>query len=244
MKIPKFRIDFIGVGFGRSGSNWLCNCLYEHPEISIPKFNLHTEINYFPEEYEITGLENYIKKFKDCDFKKVVGEISTMIIMKKRSAKIIKKLFPNAKIIIYRRKEEGRAKSVYNITKYHDLVDVKEKDLIINQKEYISPWIKEFSRKKVFIFDMENPKKQEELNNLFKFLGVKNFTPKSINKRTNTSYSNPNKKIPLQCKYPLIRKMINFAKKVSKKFPVVYYFLKRELHFDYIYQKLNHKMSE
>ena len=56
------RLDFIGVGFGRSGSNWLVNCLYSHPEISIPKFNLHTEINYFPEEYELMGLKNYEEK--------------------------------------------------------------------------------------------------------------------------------------------------------------------------------------
>ena len=100
------KLDFIGVGFGRSGSNWLANCLYEHPEIEIPKFNLHTEINYFPEEYELMGLKNYEKKFKMCNFEKVVGEISTLIIWEKRSAKLLKNIFPNTKIIIYRRKEK------------------------------------------------------------------------------------------------------------------------------------------
>ena len=94
------RLDFIGVGFGRSGSKWLVNCLYEHPEISIPKFNLHTEINYFPEEYEVMGLKNYEKKFKNCDFNKKVGELSTLIIFKKSSAKLLKNLFPKTKIII------------------------------------------------------------------------------------------------------------------------------------------------
>ena len=59
------RIDFMGVGFGRTGSNWLCNCLIEHPEISIPKFNLHTEINYFPEEYR--GSEEGIYDVFRCD---------------------------------------------------------------------------------------------------------------------------------------------------------------------------------
>jgi len=41
------RIDFIGVGFPRSGSTWLTYCLSEHPEISIPKFNLLTEEEVF-----------------------------------------------------------------------------------------------------------------------------------------------------------------------------------------------------
>ena len=102
------RIDFIGVGFPRSGSTWLTYCLSEHPEISIPKFNLLTEINYFPEEYEVMGLKNYIVKFLNCDFEKKVGELSTLIILEKRSAKLLKKLFPNIKIIIYKRNEDER----------------------------------------------------------------------------------------------------------------------------------------
>jgi len=237
------RLDFIGIGFGRTGSNWLCNCLYEHPEISIPKFNLHTEINYFPEEYEAMGLKNYFKKFKDCDENKVVGEISTMIIMHKRSAKLLKSLFPNVKIIIYKRKEEDRIKSVYNITKYHDLIDINKKDIKINQEEYIEPWIKEFGKKRVFIFDMDNINKQQELNKLFKYLGVKKFIPSYLNKRTNTSYADTKKKIPISSRYPKLRKIINSTKPHIKKHPKIFYFLKRNFHFDYLYQKINHSMS-
>ena len=180
------RIDFIGVGFGRTGSSWLCHCLYEHPEISIPKFNLHTEINYFPGEYEVMGLKNYHKKFSKCDFSKVIGELSTMIIFEKRSARLLKKLFPNVKIIIYQRDEKDRARSTYNVRKYHDLLDVGEE--FIDQEEYIKPWRKEF-RKNLFIFDMDNSNKQAELNKLFKFLGVGEFTPSYIDKRLNTIYS-------------------------------------------------------
>ncbi|MBS3076436.1 sulfotransferase domain-containing protein [Candidatus Pacearchaeota archaeon] len=235
------RIDFIGVGFGRTGSNWLCNCLFEHPEISIPKFNLHTEINYFPEEYEIMGLGNYLKKFKKCDFSKVVGEISTMIIMKKRSAKLLKKLFPNTKIIIYRRSEEGRATSVFNIQKNHDLFDVEKG--YINQEEYIEPWIKEFGQKQVHIFDMENLNKQQEFNKLCKFLKIKKISPSMINQRTNSSYSKKGKNKPLECKYPLTRKIINKIKAILQKNKRCYYFLKRNCHFDYYYQLVNHGMS-
>ena len=240
------RIDFIGVGFGRSGSNWLVNCLNEHPEISLPKFNLHTEINYFPEEYEVMGLWNYMKKFKNCDFEKVVGEISTLIIWQKRSAKLLKKLFPNVKIIIYQRDEKDRVKSSSNVAKNLDLVDdnsiranpIEE----INQQEYIQPWIDEFGKKQVFIVNMDNPNKQQEINKLFSFLNVSKFTPQSVDKRTNTSYSDPKNKIVKKENFPAIRKLINFLKKKLRKNPRLYYTFKRNLQLDYYYQLLNHKL--
>lgn len=240
------KIDFIGVGFGRSGSKWLANCLYEHPEISIPKFNLHTEINYFPEEYEIMGLKNYEKKFKGCDFNKKVGELSTLIIFKSRAAKILKTLFPNIKIIIYRRNERKRAASAKNVAENFDLVtgtEVSENPTReINQKKYISPFLRAFGKKRVFIFDMENKDKQKELNRLFDFLGVKNFTPPSMSKRFNTIYVDPAGKISRKSKSPLIRKIINFLKKQFRKHPKAYYILKRNLKLDYYFQLINHNL--
>jgi len=238
------RIDFIGVGFGRSGSNWLVTCLYEHPEISLPKFNLLTEINYFPEEYEAMGLKNYYRKFKDCDFSKVVGEISTLIIMKKRSAKLLKKLFPDVKIIIYRRKEEDRVRSLYNVTKYFDLLPAKKENMYINQEEYIQPWIKEFGKDKVFIYDFEksDKDKQKELNKLYKFLGVKNFTPPSMYIRKNSDYVDKERKVVRGSTYPKIRKLINFVKPRLRKHKKLYYTIKRSFGVDYYFQTLNHQI--
>ncbi|MAG07443.1 hypothetical protein CMI46_01345 [Candidatus Pacearchaeota archaeon] len=243
------RIDFIGVGFGRSGSNGLCHCLYEHPEISIPKFNLHTEINYFPEEYKVMGLWNYMKKFKNCDFEKVVGEISTLIIWDKEAAKLLKKLFPNVKIIIYRVNEKQRIRSVRNIAKYHDLVEDEaiSGNLLeeVNQEEYINPWIKEFGKENVFIYDLEKADKgkQSELNKLFKFLGVREFTPPSINKRFNSDYRDRERKIVKSARSPFLRKLINKLKAKLRKNKKLYYTLKRNLQLDYYYQLINHNMS-
>lgn len=238
------RIDFIGVGFGRSGSNGLCHCLYEHPEISIPKFNLHTEINYFPEEYEVMGLKNYIKKFKNCDFSKVVGEISTMIIMQKRSAKLLKKLFPNVKIIIYKRPIEDWARSMYNTLTHHDMLNAKKEDFMINQDEYIRPWIKEFGEKNVFVYDLEkaDKNKQKELNNLYKFLGVSEFTPPSVNVRRNSDFKDKERKVVKTNRIPFLRKNINPAKNFLARNKKLYYFMKRNLKFDYYYQMVNHAL--
>lgn len=238
------RLDFIGVGFGRSGSTWLTHCLYEHPEISIPKFNLHTEINYFPEEYEVMGLKNYIKKFLNCDFEKKVGELSTLIINHKRSAKILKKLFPNVKIIIYKRNPKKRARSEYRIKKYYELLDVKQEDFELDQEELIKPFIKEFGKENVFIYDLEksDKNKQKELNRLFKFLGVKEFTPPSINTRFNSDYIDKERTQVRECKYPIARKFINFIKPRLRKRKKLFFFLKRNLKLDYYFQLINHNL--
>jgi len=234
------RLDFLGIGFGRSGSRWLANCLYEHPEISMPKFCLLTEINYFPEEYEIMGLQNYIKKFKNCNFEKVVGEISTLIINKERSAKLIKKLFPNTKIIIYKRDDKKRAESLYKRTKYYDLLPAKLE--FYNQEKMIKPWIKEYGKENIFIMDMENENKQEELNKLFKFIGVKEFTPPSLNKKINTGYTNDKRTNYRQSKYHLIRKIINFIKPKFRKNKKLYYYVKRNWHMDFYFQWINNRL--
>ncbi len=242
------RLDFLGVGFGRSGSNWLSHCIDEHPEISIPKFSLHTEINYFPEEYEVMGLKNYIKKFKRCDFNKVVGELSTLIIFHKRSAKLLKKLFPHTKIIIYRRNEADRAKSAYTVAKYMDLVEdnsiavnpVKP----INQEEYVAPFIKEFGKDQVFTFNLDNKNRQQELNKLFDFLGVSHFVPPSIDRIFNPEHIDREGKIPRGTKFKALRKVINWTKKKLRKNRKFYFTIKRGLRLDYWYQVLNHSMAQ
>ena len=242
------RLDFLGVGFGRSGSKWLVHCMSEHPQISIPKFNLHTEINYFPEEYEVMGLKNYIKKFERCDFEKIVGELSTLIIFHKRSAKLLKKLFPNTKIIIYQRKEEDRMKSAATVAKYFDLVDderiavnpVKK----INQEEYIKPFLKEFGKENVFIFNLDNKNRHGELNRLFDFLGVKHFAPPSIDRIFNPEHIDREGKIPRGTKFKPLRKLINATKLKLRNNKKLYYTLKRNMKMDYLYQAFNHGMSQ
>jgi len=234
------RLDFLGIGFGRSGSRWLANCLYEHPEISMPKFCLTTEINYFPEEYEIMGLKNYIKKFRGCNFEKVVGEISTLIINEERSAKLIKKLFPNTKIIIYKRDDKKRAESLYKRTKYYDLLPAKME--FYDQNKIINKWINEIGKENIFIMDMENKNRQEELNKLFKFLGVKEFTPPSLNKKINTGYKDKDRKVYRGAKWPFIRKSINFFKYKLREQKKLFYTIKRSFGIDYYFQWINNRL--
>ncbi|MDP4039128.1 MAG: sulfotransferase domain-containing protein [Candidatus Pacearchaeota archaeon] len=242
------RLDFLGVGFGRSGSYWLVNCLNEHPEISIPKFSLLTEINYFPEEYKVMGLKNYMNKFKNCDFTKRVGELSTLIIFHKDSAKLLKKLFPSTKIIIYQRNEDDRMKSSYTVAKHIDLVEDNSLSLNptyrINQEEYIRPFIKEFGKKQVHIFNLDNKNRQEELNRLFDFIGVSHFVPEGIDRIYNPEHIDKEGKIPRGTKFKPLRKTINFFKLRLRKNKKLFYTLKRNFKMDYIYQNFNHFLVE
>ena len=177
-----------------------------------------------------------------------MGEISTLIIFEKRSAKLLKKLFPNTKIIVYKRDEKERVRSSKDVANYYDLVEdtsiSKNPVTEINQQEYIEPFIKEFGKKNVFIYDMEKSdrNKQKELNKLFKFLGVNEFTPPSINIRRNSGFTDKERKKVKGTKNPVMRKIINFLKSKLKGNKKLYYTLKRNFHFDYIYQLINHNL--
>ncbi len=213
------------VGFGRSGTRWLAVCLSEHPEISMSEFCKTTELNYFPEEYEVMGLKNYIKRFRGADFSKIVGEVSCTPIMHKRSAPLIKKLFPKVKIIICQRDEIARAKSVQKADAY---IDLKKNPPLktINQEEYIAPFRKVFG-KDLFIFNMQK-NRQAELNRLFKFLGISPFVPRSLNAKVGVGV--------YKTKYTPLRKVINFIKPRIRRHKRFFYFLKRSLHLDRGYQ--------
>lgn len=239
------RLDFLGVGFNRSGSAWLRNCLSEHPEISMPKLCMLTEANYFPEEYELTGMKNYMKIFKNCDFEKVVGELSVMTIFKKRSAKLLKRLFPHTKIVIYKRKEEDRVASRRRRLESLDLLDnnseiLKNEDFIdvnpVNQEELIKPFKEEFGRN-LFIFDMDKKGKEQlkELYRFYDFLGIKKIKPKCFDTRPNSSFD-------FKCKYPILRKIINFFKYRLRKNKKLFYQIKRMFNIDYYFQWINRRI--
>ena len=227
-----FKIDFINVGFGRSGTRWLAYCLAEHSEVSISPFCITTEVNYFPEEYELMGLKNYIKKFEGCDFNKVVGEVSCTPIMHKRSAKLIKSIFPDIKIIICKRDELARAKSAQKTAK---LIGLQKNPPLkmINQEEYIAPFKKVF-KKNLFIFDMQSDR-QKELNRLYKFLGVSEFTPPSLNRRVGEATAHKTRFTP-------IRKIVNYLQPRLRKNKKLYFFMKRNLHLDRGFQIFSSKI--
>lgn len=114
--MKKRKIDFIGIGAPRSGSTWLSQCLYEHPEIIFPNqksgVKLHPldkEQNFFSQalfrrsysqknRYS-KGIDWYLNRFNWTESNKVRGEFSVGYFADQKAPKRIKKHFPNIKLL-------------------------------------------------------------------------------------------------------------------------------------------------
>ena len=203
------KIDFIGVGAPRCGTTWIAECLMEHPEICFPytkelNFFSKTRANNTKSEYEISGIEGYYKLFENCDGEKKKGEFSTYYMIDKNAAEIIKKHFPEIKIIIALRNPVDRAFSDYKNVKY---IHLKEKDDFETAffkfdkgldsysergKYYLQlkKYFENFPKKNIKIIILEDVEKNPEkiLKELYEFLEVDNlFVPSIINKKSNES---------------------------------------------------------
>jgi len=206
-------IHFIGLGAPKCATTWITDCLYEHPEISMPKTNKYNELNYFSQrnssknssEYSIRGIEPYLSFFKKCDFtNKKVGEMSTNYLADKYSPYFIKKHFPNVKLIVAVRNPIDRAFSEYLMIK--DQAVIEDQDFITafnNSKsnyhlenyktrglyyQNLKPYFELFPKENIHIVLFEeiktNPKKA--LENIYSFLNVnKDFISPHLYKKSN-----------------------------------------------------------
>ena len=133
---PNDKIDFIGIGAGRSGTTWLAECLREHPDIMLPQrtssvggepmittLKEDKELDFFTlgvrvaDEVPFTnherGLDWYLGKFPPAEPGKVRGEISPVYQRDPHSAGLIKQAFPNVRIIAILRNPPDMIYSLY-----------------------------------------------------------------------------------------------------------------------------------
>ena len=199
--------NFIIVGAPKSGTTSLYHYLSEHPQVfmSEPK-----EVNYFSrEEIEAQGL--YYSDFKVKDFdsykmlfskgtdKKAVGEGSVSYLFYPETAKKIKAVLPNIKIIILLRNPLERGYSHYLMDFRLGLVDltydeivfktVKHKNLDLYYQQYVelglyyqqvARYVDFFGSKQVKIYLQEDLRNNPEsiIEDLYDYLEVdKSFTP-------------------------------------------------------------------
>lgn len=206
------------IGAQRSGTTFLYHLLDEHPEINMAK-PIYPEPKFFmnPELIK-TGKENYLSKYFNNNYNKVLGEKGTSYIESEKALKAIQDFFPEVKILILLRNPVYRAISNYyfsykNGLETRTLTEVfihKLPEPKINKKISVSPFnylergIYHKYLKKVFeIFPRDNIKiilYEELVNNynqvreIFKFLGV---TPLFNASKYNTIVNNnPKSSIP------------------------------------------------
>jgi hypothetical protein len=102
--------DFIGIGAQRSGTSWIYACLYEHPQICMPR----KEINFFSRDRNWSrGFEWYEGIFAECPPAAVSGEFSTSYLADPETPARIRDRYPDAHLIVSLRHPVDRAYSSY-----------------------------------------------------------------------------------------------------------------------------------
>ncbi len=100
----------IGIGAQRTGSSWLYACMYEHPEICMPR----KEINFFSRERNWTrGFGWYEGIFAECPATAVCGEFSTSYLPDPETPLRIHDRYPDVRLIVSLRHPAERAYSSY-----------------------------------------------------------------------------------------------------------------------------------
>ncbi len=209
MSKDKFFLDFIGIGVEKGGSTWLGKCISEHPEIWFPKGR---EIYFFNDvdahflkftttKYE-RGIKWYKSQFVHCPNGKKKGEWAITYICTKKTARRIKKHFPEVKLIAVLRNPVDRAFSQYLYEVRLGLIDKSmsfEEVLKVRpdytQKGYYAKQIKdylEFFRKDqllILIYEKVKESPEKYVKKVWNFLGLedKNYIPPSLKKRINTA---------------------------------------------------------
>jgi len=194
------KLDFLFVGFDKSGSTWLHKNLMSHPQVYVPK----EKDLYFFDRYYSRGLKwyhSFFKKgFNDSKIKSI-GELSHDYIYSEKAAKRIKEYNPNIKIIITFRDPIDRYLSLLNfsimkgsITKF-EASNINRHPEIISRaivSNYIKKYLEIFEEKNILLLDYVDLKNNPKffLQSFYKFICVDNFFDSNlINKKINKTKS-------------------------------------------------------
>ena len=192
----KKSINFIGLGAQRCGTSWIYAQLYEHPQICMPRKEIHF---FSKDENWQKGIGWYENIFKNCPKGKLRGEFSTSYLPSKIAAERIYQYYPKTKLITCLRNPVQRAFSAFKNDIMGGVLPKNksfEKGLSEN-KDYIirgfyfhqlKNYLSLFSREQILILIYEDLKKdpKEYIKKIYRFLGVDDsFLPSMLNKVIN-----------------------------------------------------------
>jgi len=183
--------NFVGIGAQRSGTTWIYEMLKNHPQVCMSP---EKEINFFNNHYG-KGLEWYKKFFSKCSRRKVIGEFSPTYLSHKLTAKRIKKIVPEAKIIVSLRNPADQI-----FSRYHYMITrqtynksfgeaLKEKPFLIENAFYykhIKCFLEHFDESKILILIYEDLRKDARsfLQKIYSFLDIDDtYIPPKLNER-------------------------------------------------------------
>ncbi|MCW4050268.1 MAG: sulfotransferase domain-containing protein [Candidatus Bathyarchaeota archaeon] len=186
--MKKSEPNFLVIGGMRCATGWIRQCLKEHPDIFMPR----KEIHFFEREYE-KGLEYWLSFFEDRGDQKAVGEKTATYLHEKIVPERIAEHYPDMKLICCIRDPVERMFSHFMMNRNGDesLRDKKFEEVSTLDSEYfkrslyfthISNFMKHFPRENILLLVYEDKDKDQYgfLEKIFRFLEVDpNFRPPS-----------------------------------------------------------------
>jgi hypothetical protein len=174
--------DVIGIGAQRTGSSWMYACMYEHPQICMPR----KEINFFSRERNWNrGFEWYEDIFAECPQTAVCGEFSTSYLPDPETPRRIHDRYPDVRLIVSLRDPAERAYSSYLNDILAGVVSPKQgfADALSAHPEYIegsrygrhlSSFLDRFARERILVsmFDDARREPLATVREIYRFLDV------------------------------------------------------------------------
>lgn len=186
---------FIGIGAQRAGTSWLYSCLCEHPEIFMPRKEMH----FFDNKYD-KGVEWYCNEFTTCGEQQKSGEFTPDYMSNYHALERIAQLSKQIKLIVILREPIERAYSASQLFKSHgqfkdigfnELLD-KEPSLL--KKSLYSKQIQDiyslFPKENVFVCLFDDIEKDAKgfYQDICRFLSIDvSFVPNIVNTKKNVS---------------------------------------------------------
>lgn len=193
MTQPDFKLDFIGIGTPRAASTYIWQCLRVHPQICT---NSGKEPHFFDKFYQ-KGFKYYQSFFNRRSKNKIVGEITPSYLYNKKTPFLIKKHFPNIKLIVSLRNPMIRAYSEYwfvkkKFGKYKSFRKALQALPRLIESgfyyRYLKNYFNIFPKRNILVLIYEDLEKEpvEFIQNIYRFLGVRfDFLPPLIYQREN-----------------------------------------------------------
>ncbi len=207
--MKEFKIDFAGVGAGKSGTTWTFTCLAEHPQVCM---GAGKELNYFCKQHVLDnvgesgrqyntahydlGPEWLEKQFEHREPGQILGEISPAYIYDPETPGLLLDHNPDIKIIFNLRNPVDAMYSAYSHAKRLHLPPdfafesyAEKYPRVLEYYSYaghVKRYLEKFNPDNLMFILLEDIKKDSALvfKNLCDFLGIDNsFQPESLNKR-------------------------------------------------------------
>jgi hypothetical protein len=196
MSKNRIKVDFIGIGSGKSGSTWLYDNIVKHPEICDRNLK---ELNYFSDLYDEHPVEWYESQFKSCGPHLLKGEFSVTYIMHPDAAARIQAHFPDVKLLAIVRDPVKRTFSNYlhslrkgDIVKslsFSEFIDDEENLKPARYADALAEYYARFPREQILVLVLEEFLRDPRAGyrEVFSFLGVKDvrFLPPDHEARRN-----------------------------------------------------------